>query len=61
MKMSGGTDICIFKKSMLIVLAIGIAGGTLLYTKLACREKLQKKDKQIVELYAKGLEISCKH
>ncbi len=54
MKMSGGPT-SVYLKSMLIVLAIGIAGGTLLYTNWLV-EKLQKKDKQIVELYAKGLE-----
>lgn len=42
-------------KILLLFLAFGIAIGTFFYTN-SLVEKLQKKDKQIVELYAKGLE-----
>jgi signal transduction histidine kinase len=42
-------------KLLLIVFAAIIAIGTLVYTKLLV-EKLQKKDKQVVELYAKGIQ-----
>jgi len=54
MKMSGGPA-SVYLKSILIILAIGIAGGTLFYTNWLV-EKLQHKDKQIVELYANGLQ-----
>ncbi|RJP71863.1 MAG: sensor histidine kinase [Ignavibacteriales bacterium] len=54
MKMSGGPA-SVYLKTILIVLAIGIAGGTLFYTNWLV-ERLQHKDKQIVELYANGLQ-----
>ncbi len=54
MKMSGGPA-SVYLKTILIVLALGIAGGTLFYTNWLV-ERLQQKDKQIVELYANGLQ-----
>lgn len=54
MKMSGGPS-SIYIKLTLVVLALMIALGTLFYTNNLVN-KLQEKDKQIVELYAKGLE-----
>ncbi|MCX6151456.1 MAG: HAMP domain-containing sensor histidine kinase [Ignavibacteriales bacterium] len=54
MKMFGGPT-SINLKILLLFLAFGIAIGTFFYTN-SLVEKLQKKDKQIVELYAKGLE-----
>lgn len=54
MKMSGGpasTNI----KILLLILATLIAGGTLYYTQNLV-QKLQEKERQIVELYAKGIE-----
>lgn len=54
MKMSGGPA-SVNLKIILLVIAILIAVGTLLYTQnLVLR--LQEKEKQIVELYAKGIE-----
>jgi len=54
MKMSGGPS-SIYIKLILLFLALLIALGTLFYTNNLVN-KLQEKDKQIVELYAKGLE-----
>ena len=54
MKMFGGPA-SINLKVLLLVLAVIIAIGTFIYTRTLVN-KLQKKDKQIVELYAKGLE-----
>ncbi len=54
MKMSGGPASVNFKV-ILLVIAILIAAGTLLYTQNLVI-KLQEKEKQIVELYAKGIE-----
>lgn len=54
MKMSGGPS-SIYIKLTLLFLALIIALGTLFYTNNLVN-KLQEKDKQIVELYAKGLE-----
>ena len=54
MKMSGGPASINFKIFLLIV-AILIAAGTLFYTQNLV-QKLQEKEKQIVELYAKGIE-----
>jgi hypothetical protein len=54
MKMFGGPA-SINLKVLLLILAIFIAIGTFFYTHHLVN-KLQKKDKQIVELYAKGLE-----
>lgn len=54
MNMSGGpasTNI----KIILLLLALLIAGGTLFYTQNLV-QKLQEKERQIVELYAKGIE-----
>jgi signal transduction histidine kinase len=54
MKMSGGpTSVNI--KILLLIVAILIAAGTLFYTQNLV-QKLQKKEKQIVELYARGIE-----
>ena len=54
MKMSGGpTTINI--KIILLFIAILIAGGTLFYTQNIV-QKLQEKERQIVQLYAKGIE-----
>ena len=54
MKMSGGPASVNFKIFLLIV-AILIAAGTLFYTQNLV-QKLQEKEKQIVELYARGIE-----
>ncbi len=54
MKMSGGPA-SVNIKIILIVIAVLIAGGTLFYTQ-ALVEKLQAKERQMVELYAKGIE-----
>ena len=54
MKMSGGPASLNFKIS-LIIIAFLIAGGTLYYTQ-SLVTKLQEKEKQIVQLYAKGIE-----
>jgi signal transduction histidine kinase len=54
MKMKGGPASLNFK-ILLIVIAVIIAVGTLLYTQNLIGE-LQKKERQIVQLYAKGLE-----
>lgn len=54
MKMSGGpasTNI----KILLLIMALLIAGGTLFYTQNLV-QKLQERERQIVELYAKGIE-----
>lgn len=54
MKMSGGpasTNI----KILLLIMALLIAGGTLYYTQNLV-QKLQERERQIVELYAKGIE-----
>lgn len=54
MKMSGGpasTNI----KILLLIMALLIAGGTLFYTQNLV-QKLQEREKEIVELYAKGIE-----
>lgn len=54
MKMKGGPASLNFK-IILIIIAIAIAVGTLLYTQNLIGE-LQNKEKQIVQLYARGLE-----
>jgi len=54
MKMSGGPASVNFKIFLLLI-AILIAAGTLFYTQNLV-QKLQEKEKQIVELYAKGIE-----
>lgn len=54
MKMSGGPASINFKIFLLIV-AILIVAGTLFYTQNLV-QKLQEKEKQIVELYARGIE-----
>ena len=54
MKMSGGPASVNFKIFLLII-AILIAAGTLFYTQNLV-QKLHEKEKQIVELYAKGIE-----
>jgi signal transduction histidine kinase len=54
MKMSGGPA-SINIKILLLFVAILIAAGTLLYTQ-SLVQKLQHKEKQIVELYARGIE-----
>jgi len=54
MKMSGGPASINFKIFLLIV-ALVIAAGTLYYTKTLV-EKLQQRERNIVELYAKGFE-----
>ncbi len=54
MKMSGGPASLNFKIALLII-AILLAGGTLFYT-LDLVTKLQKNERQIVQLYAKGIE-----
>ncbi|MBT8380099.1 MAG: HAMP domain-containing histidine kinase [Ignavibacteria bacterium] len=54
MKMSGGPG-SVNIKIILLILALLIAGGTLLYTQ-SLVNKLQKKEREIVELYAKGIE-----
>lgn len=53
-KMSGGPASLNFKIS-LIAIAVLIAGGTLYYTQ-ALVTKLQEKEKQLVQLYARGIE-----
>lgn len=54
MKMSGGPASVNFKL-LLVFIALVIAGGTLYYTQ-SLVTKLQEKERQIVELYAKGIE-----
>ncbi len=54
MKMSGGPA-SINIKIALLVIAIVIAAGTLFYTQMLV-EQLQLKERQIVQLYAKGIE-----
>ena len=54
MKMSGGPASLKIKIALVIV-AVLIAGGTLLYTQYLV-EKLQDTERQIVQLYAKGIE-----
>lgn len=54
MKMSGGPASVNFKLFLLFI-ALVIAGGTLYYTQ-SLVTKLQEKERQVVELYAKGIE-----
>lgn len=54
MKMSGGPA-SVNLKLILIIVALAIAFGTLYYTNQLV-SKLQEKERQIVELYAKGIE-----
>jgi hypothetical protein len=54
MKMVGGPG-SVNIKIILLIIALLIAGGTLLYTQ-SLVNKLQKKEREIVELYAKGIE-----
>ncbi len=54
MKMSGGPASLNIKITLLVI-AVLIAGGTLIYTQ-SLVQKLQEKERQIVELYAKGIE-----
>ena len=54
MKMSGGPA-SINLKILLLVIALIIAAGTLYYTQNLV-DKIQKKEREIVELYAKGIE-----
>jgi len=54
MKMAGGPASLNFK-IFLIFIAVVIAGGTLFYTQNLV-QKLQEKERQIVQLYAKGIE-----
>ncbi len=54
MKMSGGPA-SVNIKIALVVLGIAIAGGTLFFTNNLV-QKLQEREKQIAELFAKGLE-----
>lgn len=54
MKMAGGPS-TVNLKIILLIAAIVIAAGTLFYTQNLVH-KLQQKEKQIVELYAKGIE-----
>ncbi len=54
MKMSGGPASVNFK-IILLLIALVIAGGTLYYTQNLV-SKLQKRERNIVELYAKGIE-----
>ncbi len=54
MKMSGGPASVNFK-IILLIIALTIAGGTLYYTQNLV-EKLQNRERSIVELYAKGIE-----
>ncbi len=57
MKMSGGPASLNLKIALLFI-AILIAGGTLFYTQ-SLIEKLQNKERQIVQLYAKGIEYAA--
>ena len=57
MKMSGGPASLNLKIALLFI-AILIAGGTLFYTQNLI-EKLQNKERQIVQLYAKGIEYAA--
>ncbi|HEX9253612.1 MAG TPA: HAMP domain-containing sensor histidine kinase [Ignavibacteriaceae bacterium] len=54
MKMSGGPASVNFK-IILLLIALAIAGGTLYYTQTLVT-KLQQRERNIVELYAKGIE-----
>jgi signal transduction histidine kinase len=54
MKMIGGPG-SVNIKIILLIIALLIAGGTLLYTQNLVN-KLQNKEREIVELYAKGIE-----
>ena len=54
MKMSGGPASVNFK-IILLIIALAIAGGTLYYTQTLVT-KLQQRERNIVELYAKGIE-----
>jgi nitrogen fixation/metabolism regulation signal transduction histidine kinase len=54
MKMSGGPA-SVNIKIILLIIAVFIAIGTLYYTQTLV-QKLQEKERQIVELYAKGIE-----
>ena len=54
MKMSGGPASVNFK-IILLIIALAIAGGTLYYTQNLVN-KLQERERSIVELYAKGIE-----
>lgn len=54
MKMSGGPA-SVNIKIILVIIAVLIAVGTLIYTQNLV-SKLQQKEKQIVELYARGIE-----
>jgi anti-sigma regulatory factor (Ser/Thr protein kinase) len=54
MKMSGGPA-SVNLKIILLIIAVLIAIGTLYYTQTLV-QKLQEKERQIVELYAKGIE-----
>jgi signal transduction histidine kinase len=54
MKMFGGPG-SVNIKIILLIIALLIAGGTLLYTQNLVN-KLQKKEREIVELYARGIE-----
>lgn len=54
MKMSGGPASLNFK-IFLIIIAVIIAGGTLFYTQNLVQD-LQEKERQIVQLYANGIE-----
>ena len=54
MKMSGGPASVNFK-IILLIIALTIAGGTLYYTQ-SLVNKLQERERSIVELYAKGIE-----
>ena len=54
MKMSGGPA-SVNIKAILLIIAVLIAIGTLYYTQTLV-QKLQEKERQIVELYAKGIE-----
>lgn len=54
MKMQGGPA-SLNIKIFLLIIALAIGGGTLFYTN-SLVDKLQKKERQIVQLFAKGLE-----
>lgn len=54
MKMFGGPA-SVNLKIFLLIIALAIAGGTLYYTQ-SLVEKLQKRERDIVQLYAKGFE-----